>query len=90
MCKTEQSKVQFLDMVVIRDQSKQHYNTDIYHKPTDTCLYSLYDSYVPAVYKLGKLNALFHRPTAWTIFTNYNQFDMEVNKIRNELNKLLS
>ena len=51
MCIAEQSKLQFLDMVIISDQTKQHYYTDIYHKPTDTGLYSLYDSYVPAEYK---------------------------------------
>ena len=86
MCLAEQSKLQFLDMVVISDQTKQHYYTDIYHKPTDTGLYSLYDSYVPAEYKLGTLNALLHR--AWKICTNYNQFDVEVNKIRDNFNKL--
>ena len=86
MCMTEQSKLQFLDMVVISDQTKQHYYTDIYHKPTDTGLYSLYDSYVPAEYKLGTLNALLH--TAWKICTNYNQFYVEVNKIRDKFNKL--
>ena len=38
-------------MVVISDQTKQHYNyTDMHHKPTDTGLYSLYNSYVPAEY----------------------------------------
>ena len=86
MCMAEQSKLQFLDMVIISDQTKQHYYTDIYHKPTDTGLYSLYDSYVPAEYKLGTLNALLHR--AWKICTNYNQFDVEVNKIRDKFNKL--
>ena len=73
-------------MVIISDQTKQHYYTDIYHKPTDTGLYSLYDSYVPAEYKLGTLNALLHK--AWKICTNYNQFDVEVNKIRDKFNKL--
>ena len=56
----EQFKLQFLDIVVISAPTKQHYYTDIYiyHKPTDTGLYTLYDSYVPAEYKLGTLNAL--------------------------------
>ena len=40
MCMAEQSKLQFLDMIVIIDQTKQHYYTDIYLKPTDTRLYS--------------------------------------------------
>ena len=65
---------------------KQHYYTDIYHKSTDTGLYSLYGSYVPAEYKLRTLNALLH--IAWKIYTNYNQFDVEVNKIRDKFNKL--
>ena len=78
MCMAEQSKLQFLDMVVISDETKQHYYMDIYHKPTDTGIYSLYDSYVPAVYKLETLNALLHR--VWKIRTNYNQFNVEVNK----------
>ena len=86
MCMAEQSKLQFLDMVVISDQTKQHYYMDINLKPTDTRLYSLYDSYVPAEYKLGTLNALLHR--AWKICTNYYQFDVEVNKIRDKFNKL--
>ena len=86
MCMAEQSKLLFLDMVVISGQTKQHYYTDIYHKPTDTELYSFYDSYVPAEYKLRTLNALLHR--AWKICTNYNQFDVEVNKIRDNFNKL--
>ena len=30
MCMAEQSKLQFLDTVVISDQTKQHYYTDIY------------------------------------------------------------
>ena len=30
ICLAEQSKLQFLDMVVISDQTKQHYYTDIY------------------------------------------------------------
>ena len=81
----EQSKLQFLDMVV-SDLTKQHYYTDICHKPTGTRLYSLYDSYVPAEYKLGTLNALLQR--AWKICTNYNQFDLKVNKIRDKFNKL--
>ena len=73
MCMAEQSKLQFLDMVVMmivmRNKTKQHYCTNIYHKPTDTgLLYSLYDSYVPAEYKLETLNALLHR--AWKICTN--------------------
>ena len=55
MCKAKQSKLQFLDMVVISDQTKQHYYTNIYHKPTDTGLYSIYNSNVPAEYKLGKI-----------------------------------
>ena len=61
MCMAEQSKLQFLDMVIISDQIKQHYYSDIYHKPIDTGLNSLYDSYVPAEYKLGTLNALLQR-----------------------------
>ena len=54
MCMAEQSKLQFLDMIVISDQTKQHYCTDTYHKPTSTGFYSLYDSYmyVPAEYEL--------------------------------------
>ena len=86
MCMVEQSKLQFLDMVVISDQTKQHYYMDIYHKPTENGLYSLYDSYIPAEYKLGTLNALLHR--AWKICTYYNQFDVEVNKIWDKFNKL--
>ena len=58
MCMAEQSNLQFLDMVVFRDQTKLHYYTDIYHKPTDTGLYSLYDSYVPAEYKLGNIKCV--------------------------------
>ena len=80
----EQSKLQFLDMVIISDQTKQHYYTDIYHKPTGTVLYSSYDSYAPAEYKLETLNALLLR--AWKICTNYNQFDVEGNKIRDKFN----
>ena len=86
MCMVEQSKLQFLDMVVFSDQTKQYYYTDIYHKLTDSGLYSLNDSYVPAECKLGTLNALLHR--AWKICTNYNQFDVEVNKITDKFNKL--
>ena len=65
MCMAEQTELQFLDIVVISDQTKQHYYTDIYHKPTDTGPYSLCDSYAPAENKLGTLNALLHR--AWKI-----------------------
>ena len=49
-------------------------------------LYSLYNRYVPAEYKSGALNALLHK--AWKICTNNNQFDVEVNKIRDKFNKL--
>ena len=82
MSMAEQFKLQFLDMVVISDRTKQQYYTDIYHKPADTRLYSLYGSYVPAEYKLGTLNALLHR--TW----NYNQFDVDINKIRDKFYKL--
>ena len=93
MCMAEQSKLQFLDMIVISDQTMQHYYTDIYHKLTDTGLYSLYviyDSYVglPSEYKLGTLNALGLLHRAWKICTNYNQFNVEVKKIRDKFNKL--
>ena len=66
-------------MVIISDQTKRRYYTNKYHK---TGLYSLYDSY----YKLRTLNAVLHR--AWKICTNYNQFDVEVNKTREKFNKL--
>ena len=59
MCMAEQFKLQFLDMVVINDQTKQHYYADVYHKPTDTGLYSLYESYVSAEYKLETLNGKY-------------------------------
>ena len=74
MCMAEQSKLKFLDMVVISGQTKQHYYMGTYHKPTDIGLYSLYYTYVPVKYKLGTLNALLHR--ARKMCTNYNQFDV--------------
>ena len=86
MSMAKPSELQFFDIVVISDQTKLHYYTEIYHKPTDTGLYSLYNRYVPAEYKSGALNALLHK--AWKICTNNNQFDVEVNKIRDKFNKL--
>ena len=60
--------------------------TTIIKTTCHTGLYLLYDSYVSAECKLGTLNALLHR--ALKICTNYNQFDVEVNKIRDKFNKL--
>ena len=86
MCIVEQSKLQFLDMVIISVQTKLHYYTDIYHKPSCTKVCLLCDSYVPAEYKLGTLHVLLHR--ALKIWTSNNQFDVEVKKIRDKFNKL--
>ena len=38
ICLAKQSKLRFLDMAVISDPTKQHYYTDIHHKPTGTGL----------------------------------------------------
>ena len=58
----------------------------IYHKPTGPRLYSSYDSYVPAEYKLGTLNTLLNK--AWKICKNYYQFDVKGKQIRDKFNKL--
>ena len=86
MCLAEQARLQFLDTTVISDQTRSHYYTDIYHKPTDTGLYLLYDSCVAKEYKFGTINALLHR--AWKICSDYKQFDLEVNRIRKNFQAL--
>ena len=75
MCLAKQSKLQFLDMVVSSDQTKQHYYTNIYIIDQQKLGYIRYiDSYVPAENKLGTLNELLHKK----ICTHYNQSDVEV------------
>ena len=55
---TKNSRLQFLDIVIVCDQINQHHYTHIYQKPADTTLYSLHNSHVP---KLATLNALLQR-----------------------------
>ena len=50
--KTErQNKIAFIDIEVIREQGK--FSTTIHRKPTFSGVYSIFESFVPSVYKFG-------------------------------------
>ena len=67
---TEQNnKISFLDIIVIREQSK--FTTSVYRKPTFS-VYTHFDSFLPDTYKIGMIykfvNRCFWICSNWLMF----------------------
>ena len=75
----EDGNVHFLDISVLPNG-----NTDVYSKPTNTGLYSHYESYIPWRYKISWARSLFYR--AKRICSNNRLFKAQQERI----NKILS
>ena len=75
----EDGNVHFLDISVLPNGV-----TDVYSKPTNTGLYSHYESYIPWRYKISWARSLFHR--AKKICTNTRVFKAQ----RDRISKILS
>jgi len=61
------------------------FDTSVYRKPTFSCLYTNFDSFLPNRYKLSLVNTLMHR--AYEICSNFNLMHEEFSKIKNILLK---
>ena len=75
----EDGKIHFLDISVYPNG-----DTDVYSKPTNTGLYSHYESYIPWRYKISWARSLFYR--AKKICSNNRLFKIQQERI----NKILS
>jgi hypothetical protein len=76
----------FLD-VMVRERSSGEYHTDLYVKPTNCGLYTLFDSHVPMRYKRAVISTLLHR--AWMICEDYQLWALQVTRLQNIFSQLV-
>ena len=74
MEREKENKLSFLDVEIIREQGK--FTTTIYRKPTFSGVYSNFESFLPSVYKFGKVYTLVYR--CFRICSNWTQFHTEL------------
>lgn len=77
----EQRSLPFLGIKVFRTESA--FDTSIYRKPTDTGLYTNFDSFSPNNYKIGLVKILLHR--AYSLCSTYASFHTELLQIKSIL-----
>ena len=70
----KESKLSFLDVEITCEQGK--FTTTIYWKPTFSGVYTNYESFLPAVCKLGMVYTLVYR--CFCICSNWTQFHTEL------------
>jgi len=79
---TEQdASIPFLGTTITR--TAKGFETSVYRKPTFTGLYSDYNSFTPAMYKIGLIKILLHR--AYSICSTYQSFHNELQRIKSIL-----
>src|SRR5208283_1468029 len=84
--KSTAGSLHFLD-VVVSESTAGKYTTDIYVKPTNCALYTLFDSCVPSRYKRSVITTLVHR--AWMICENYQLWALEVGRLQHIFERLI-
>jgi hypothetical protein len=70
----------FLD-VTVNESPSGKYSTDLYVKPTNCGLYTLFDSFVPVKYKRCVIATLVHR--SWVICQNYQLWASQITRLQN-------
>ena len=71
-------KLSFLDVEVSGEQGK--FVTIVYRKPTFICVYTHFDSFLPAVYKVGMIHTLAYR--CFKICSNWTKFHEKLNFLK--------
>ena len=80
-----EQKLPFLDTVVSRVNGQQYPVISTYVKPTDKGLFYNFASFVPSKYKGNLVGTLTYR--AYKIASNYNIFNVDIQKIREKFRK---
>ena len=72
--------INFLDVHI--DLTQTYYSTDVYQKPTYSCIYLNANSECLQRYKDGPIKALIHR--TYKISHNWQAFDNSINNLKHE------
>ena len=80
-----EQKLPFLDTVVSRVNGQQYPVISTYVKPTDKGLFYNFASFVPSKYKGNLVGTLTYK--AYKIASNYNIFNVDMQKIREKFRK---
>jgi len=73
----------FLDIQITRENGK--FNTNIYHKPTFSGVYTNFESFIPTYMKRGLIFSLLFR--TFDICSDFKRFHVEIQKLKDILQK---
>ena len=77
-----EGKRSFLDIDVSRSNGK--FTTSVYRKPTFTCLFTNFHSFIPLNYKRSLVSCLLHR--VFNLCSSYENFLVQIEVIRKSFN----